>query len=326
VGFIAGDPKARKSWVALDLALSIAGSASGYNTKFLDCFTVARPEPVLYFMLEDKQSLYSRRARKVWDAKTEFDKSRIFLQDGVIMSEHSATPGPLMTTVIEQMLTLSDDDDRRAFRERIRAGYEMPDGEPRPYSLVVVDTLFRSAGPVDINNSGEVMAKILDPLTKIAHKEGVTILIVHHYSKGKVEGPTRGGTRILGSQALHSWSENSLYLTAGDHSFGLELESKAAPTNQWMFDTDPTQRTWAPKRRDDTSAPVRSLDFTHVHEPAPRTPTVLAALRSLGPGEHTTRAISDLTGWSPASTHNSLKRHCDQGKVVKIGTRWRVLA
>ena len=48
VGFIVGQPKSGKSWLALDFAVSVAS-----GTSVLDTFSVENPGPVLMFPAED---------------------------------------------------------------------------------------------------------------------------------------------------------------------------------------------------------------------------------------------------------------------------------
>lgn len=327
VGFIAGEPKARKSWVALDLALSVAGCAAAHLTPFLGQFTVENPGPVIYFVLEDPHSLMAKRAKKVWDAKITTGGARMMMENGRVMSEwNNKTATPLITMVQGQRVSLSDPASLRMFRQRVQEGYQMPDGSSQPYALVIVDTLMRSVGGSDINDMSDMMNTILDPLTRMARRHKTTLLIVHHFNKGKTEGDTRGGTRLLGSQALHAWAEDSLYLTAGQHSFGLEVESKNAASERWEFNTDPTQRTWAPRLTTDTSGPVKNLDFTAVERPHPRkSPKALNALRRLGPGAHRCADVARQANMTPANAYNSLKKMADHGQVVQTDDKlWRL--
>ncbi len=333
VGFIAGEPKARKSWVALDLALSVAGCASAHLTPFLGQFAIENPGPVIYFVLEDPHSLMAKRAKKVWANKLITGGARMMMEGGRVMTEWTNKSMPLITLVQGQRVSLSDPSSMRMFRQRVHEGYEMPDGDRVPYALVVVDTLMRSVGGSDINDMGDMMNNLLDPLTRMARRNKTTLLIVHHFNKGKTEGDTRGGTRLLGSQALHAWAEDSLYLTAGEHSFGLEVESKNAAGNRWQFNTDPTQRTWTPRLADDTTAPVRNMDFTAVEQPRQRNrdfnphgklknPKVINALYRLGPGAHRCADIAREANMTPPNAHKALGIAFLQGRVEKQDKLW----
>lgn len=323
VGFIAGDPKSRKSWVALDLALSVAGSASSHKMDFLGQFEIRQPGPVLYFVLEDGDHLIKTRALKIWEEKTKYDGTRFAMENGQAIStpKNGHIEAPLVI-VHQQRMNLADASFVALLQARIRKGHTYDDGSKASFALVVIDTLMRSVGTTDINHMGEMTNGVLEPLARMAKRHKTTMLLVHHFNKSQREGETRGGTRLLGSQALHAWAEDSLYLTAGEHSFGLELESKTAPAGHWDFVTDPTQRTWSPRLKGDT-ATVKSLDFAGVDKPPNKTLTVL---ENLPPGLHTTREIITASGqpWSTGYTHRSLTGLVERGKVVKDGTRWRL--
>ena len=67
--------------------------------------------------------------------------------------------------------------------------------------LVFVDTLASFAGKVDINiNSGAGARNLLDPLSAIAKKYNVPIILIHHFTKssGSVEKRIGGSHQILG--------------------------------------------------------------------------------------------------------------------------------
>lgn len=331
VGFIGGEPKARKSWVALDLAMSIAASSSAHQVDFLGQFRVEKPGPVLYFVLEDGAYMVKNRIKQVWAGKTKYDGTRLVAdgRGGVEVSPLNGRVEAHLAIVSDCVVNFSDQTSMDSIHQVIREGYPMADGSKTPYALVIFDTFMRSVGGSDINSMGEMMNIILAPLTKLAKRNDTTILLVHHFNKSQREGETRGGTRLLGSQALHAWAEDSLYLTAGDHGFTLELESKTAPANRWDFITDPTQRTWSPRLRGDNTPPVRELDFAHVNQPQRSKNTrskTYHALKSLGPGLHTTREVITAGGqdWAPGYTHSSLKGLVTRGLVVKEGTLWRL--
>jgi hypothetical protein len=340
VGFIGGEPKARKSWVALDLAMSVAGSASAHHMHFLDQFAVEQSGPVLYFVLEDSPHLMSDRIKKVWEAKTKYDGTQLILHEGGVYSEPrgSRIEAPL-TLVHGHQVNFSDKDSMAKVQQRIRQGYTMANGKKWAYALVIFDTFMRSVGGSDINHMGEMMNIVLDPLTRMAKRENTTILLVHHFNKSRVEGEIRGGTRLLGSQALHAWAEDSLYLTAREHGFIMELESKAAPSGRWDFKTDPTQRTWAPTYTLDAGAQVHDIDFSTVERPKPRrgsnTPKLSgnsakvwrACLRLQPEGPQRCSDISRAAGLSPAATYNCLRKLQEIGRAAQTPDKlWTVHA
>ena len=329
VGFIGGEPKARKSWVALDLALSIAACSSGLDVRFLDKFLIGEPGPVLYVILEDGDYLVGDRIRQVWEDKTRYDGTRFSFDPttGQVFTEQKTSRIEAHLNIIYgEPVNFSNAASMARIHRVIREGYKLSNGKTKPYSLVIFDTLMRSVGGSDINNMGEMMNIILDPLSRLAKDKKTNILMVHHFNKGKVEGEVRGGTRLLGSQALHAWAEDSLYLTAREHGFVIELESKLAPTGRWEFATDPTQRTWSPRHTFDVSTHVHEPAFAEVAAPKPRPadPKALTALRSLDRGPHTTKELSALLDWTTSATHRALTKLADQNRVAKVGTSWQL--
>jgi len=336
VGFIAGDPKARKSWVALDLALSVAGSAATHTMDFLGQFTVGVPGPVLYFVLEDGDHLIKTRALQIWREKTKHSSAKLIIEDGVVYSvPHARELDVPLVVVHQQKMNLADQNFITLLQKRIRRGSKNDDGTYTPFALVIIDTLMRGMGTADINSMGEMTNTVLDPLTRIAKRSGTSLLLVHHFNKGQREGESRGGTRLLGSQALHAWAEDSLYLTAGEHGFGLELESKTAPSERWQFNTDPTQRTWSPTLANDNTAPVKSLDFAAVEKPRQRNrdfnprgklknPKVINALYRLGPGAHRCADIAREANMAASNAHTALNLAHSRGRVNKEGRMWRL--
>lgn len=340
VGFIAGEPKARKSWIALDLAFSVAMNKQGYGTKFMDHFEVMNSGPVLYVALEDGGWLLQDRGNKMWQFKNRTPNQGIEIgDDGLPMWSEPPKLHRInvaMDVVSGVNLDLSDPEQRQEFLELVAGGYRNDRDEHEPYALVIIDTLMRAIGRTDINNLTEVMS-ILSPLSTYTQQPHVktSILFVHHFNKSKVEGSPRGGTRMMGSQAIHAWSVDSLYVTSVDNRVTLESESKMAPTHQERFDLDPTHRTWSPTPVDEVKAPIRNLDFAGAEEPR-RKPhggglrmsegklKVLAALRTLGAGAHRCSAIATEAGMASSNTHNILSQLELMGRVERSGKMWRI--
>lgn len=229
-GFLAGEPKSFKSWCGLDLALSIATGA-----PFLGAFDVVRPGPVLYIQEEDPLPTLKDRLGKIAPNKTQ---DRVTLgekgEDGVRMlvwapAEENDELPPL-TAIVREQFTVSDPGWQAWLDETLEDGYVAEDDDEREaYVAVVIDTLGTTAGDVDENRAQEMNNKVLTPLRQIAEKHGVAVQVVHHLRKGKDGDTARAGQRMLGSVALHAWSESSLYFSHGRAGTMLvETESKYA--------------------------------------------------------------------------------------------------
>lgn len=344
VGFIGGEPKARKSWVALDLAMSVAAYSAGLHVQFLDKFPIGHPGPVLYFILEDGDYLVGDRIKQVWEDKTRYDGTR-FLVDPTTKETVSDVHDRInahLNLIYGEPVDLANPASMARVHRVIREGYKLSNGKTMPYALVIIDTLMRSMGGSDINNMGEMMNGILDPLSRLAKEKKINILLVHHFNKSKTEGEVRGGTRLLGSQALHAWAEDSFYLTEKTHGFTLELESKVAPGNRWEFATDPTQQLWQPRHVLDVGGHIHEPAFAEVAQPRQRaTPTVVNnepkrwpharkpkivnALKRLGPGAHRCTDIAQAANTASSNAHKALRRAEEYNLVTRQGNLWSLV-
>lgn len=232
-GFLAGEPKSYKSWCGLDLALSIATGA-----PFLNAFDVVAPGPVLYIQEEDPLPTLKDRLGKIAPSKTQ-DRVRIGErgEDGlptlVWAPAEENDQLPPLTAIVREQFTISDPGWQAWLDEILEEGYfedaEGKSDEGEKYAAIVIDTLGTTAGEVDENRAQDMNLKVLTPLRQIAEKHGVAIQVVHHLRKGKDGDTARAGQRMLGSVALHAWSESSLYFSHGRAGTMLvETESKHA--------------------------------------------------------------------------------------------------
>lgn len=214
-GFIAGAPKSYKSWVALDMAVALASGA-----PFLGRFPVlGRGRKVLILQQEDSKALVRERFGVV--------------ADGVSPPHHRAgmlrwserwgrvewqPPLPLGLWIEVRTGFTASDESWQSWLEE----YVAEEG----IDLVLIDTLFTSAGNLDLDKSQELMTKMLSPLRAIADRNNCAVAIVHHnkkdsYGNGK-DGDAevtsglsaRAGKDMLGTVAMHAWVDTSLYVRA----------------------------------------------------------------------------------------------------------------
>lgn len=242
VGFIAGAPKSYKSWLALDLALSVST-----GTPFLGVYEViGGPGRVLYVQEEDSDIEVMDRTHKVLWGKPQdvhpwgsmaVDLSSVGSR-GSMESRLTWSPArlePQMWLSVRKGLDLTKD---------TWTGWLDEECEDQGYALVIIDTLGTSVGGTDTDRSNEVN-KALKPLKQLAGKHGCAIAVVHHFSKAGARGDAgmnRGGAKMIGSQALHAWVENALYVGEKEevrsdlHRVRVERESKRAPDLHFAVD------------------------------------------------------------------------------------------
>ncbi len=192
VGFVAGQPKLGKPWLALDLALSVAT-----GTPCLDTYAVAEPGGVLVYLAEDPPAAVRQRLA------------------GLCRHRGLDLETVALHVITAASLRLDQRDDRRRLEEVVRRL------GPR---LLVLDPLVR-LHRLDENRSDEV-SELLSFLRRLQRAHELAIVVVHHMRKG---GAQRGGQALRGSGDLHAWTDSALYLQAGRGATVLSVEHRAAP-------------------------------------------------------------------------------------------------
>jgi hypothetical protein len=254
VGFIAGQPKSYKSWVGLDMAISVATGAD-----FLGHFKVRNPGPVLYIQEEDPIITLKQRAMKIWKGK-QVDRLRV-TEQGVEWEPGSDLKNfdPDINMYVKQNFTISEDTWQVWLDEMLAQGMN-----GKPYRLLTIDTLMRVAGAVDENRAVEMMTKVYRPLSTLSAKHKVAIQVVNHMRKSnKNDGGERGGQLMLGSVANHAWSEDSVYLHHDPKADGvvIDYESKTAPGARYQM-SNLRNAVWEPAlsiiEQSDSNEPIDS--------------------------------------------------------------------
>lgn len=315
-GFIAAQPKSFKSWIGLDLALSVAT-----GLPFLDHFPVRATGPVFYIQEEDALPMIKGRIDKIWPGK-QADKMRNI--DGeVVWDPANPMDIPKINAVVDGGVVLSDGGWQSYLDEKLEQGYE---GEP--YALLLMDPLMMLAGEVDENRSQEMTQKIFRPLKQLARKHKVAIQIVHHMRKADPNKPVRGGQAMLGSVANHAWAEDSLYIRhirGGD--LLIERESKHTMGGTFKV-TRLRNKQWTPMVTDDRLDGQGVEDDEEVSKPKaeaqPKKSPAIKALEELGAGKHATRVIAETMGITVGGAKKQLDRLAEKGVTIGEGGYWRL--
>jgi len=201
VGIIGGEPKCCKSFLALDLAVSVAA-----GTPCLRRFAVPNPGRVLLYAAEDALHIVRRRL------------------DGICAAAGLDLADLDVQVITAPSLRLDLDADRASLDETIVRL------KPRQLVLDPFVRLHR----IDENVSGEV-APLLAYLRELQRRHGVAVILVHHARKGA--GNMRAGQALRGSSEFHAWGDSNLYLrrepalakAARDDRMTLSVEHRAAP-------------------------------------------------------------------------------------------------
>lgn len=336
VGFIAGQPKSYKSWLMLDMALSLSS-----GSDFLNHFPIIEPGPVLLIEEEDGMSTLKDRRDKVWPGKhidrLELDDKGELYWVPATQIDPKEKPPPIKA-MIREGVVLTDPGWQVWLDEQLEAGYTRNGQDPIPYVMVLIDSLMMIAGEVEENRSQEMTGKLFKPLKQLAEKYDVAILVVHHMSKGGTD--KRGGQRMLGSVANHAWAENSMYVSfAKGGDLHIEVESKAAPGGHFKL-AGVRRKGWEPIVHSemlsgdddaDDSADTSGSRTDAGNTGRGQSERAIAAMNRLGPGlQHSTRSIADEMELSKDGAYKQLARLNQQGKVNKMNgsgrsVYWKVI-
>jgi RecA-family ATPase len=193
VGILGGAPKCCKSWLALELSVSVASC-----TPCLGRFAVEDPGSVMLYMAEDSAAVVKSRL------------AGLCRHRGL---ELDAIPIDVITAPSVRI-------DRERDQERLARTVRR--AAPR---LLVLDPFVR-LHRVDENDAGQVSA-VLGYLRALQRDLDVAVLVVHHARKnGSVGG--QAGQSLRGSGDLHAWGDSNLYLRRQQAALTLTIEHRAA--------------------------------------------------------------------------------------------------
>jgi AAA domain len=193
VGIVGGEPKCCKSFLALDLAVAVAG-----GVPCLRRFAVPDPGRVLLYAAEDAHPIVRRRLEGIAIA------AGVDLRDLDIQ------------VITAPTLRLDLPTDRVALQQAVARL------QPR---LLILDPFVR-LHRIDENASGEV-APLLAYLRELQRRYALAVLVVHHAKKGA--GSLRAGQALRGSSEFHAWGDSNLYLRRDGDALTLSVEHRAAP-------------------------------------------------------------------------------------------------
>ena len=193
VGVLGGAPKCCKSWLALDLAVSVAT-----GTACLGTFDVDDAGPVLLYMAEDAAPVVKVRLNGICRARS---------------LDLASVPIHVITAPV---LRLDRGRDQARLRDAVRRY------APR---LLVLDPFVR-LHRIDENDAGEVSA-LLGYLRTLQRQYDIAVLVVHHARKNG-GGGVQAGLSLRGSGDFHAWGDSNLYVRRQKDALLLTIEHRAA--------------------------------------------------------------------------------------------------
>jgi hypothetical protein len=194
VGILGGEPKCCKSFLALDVAVSVAS-----GTACLRQFPVRRSGPVLLFPAEDSLAVVRQRLEGIAAA-----------------AQVSFTSLPVQV-ITAPSLRLDTATDRLRLSQTVQAQHPV---------LLVLDPLIR-LHRVDENDATQIAA-LLSYLRGLQRQFQLAVLLVHHARKDSQS--SRPGQALRGSSELHGWGDSNLYLRRKGSQLTLSTEHRAAPS------------------------------------------------------------------------------------------------
>jgi hypothetical protein len=194
VGIIGGSPKSGKTWLALEMAVSVAS-----GTPCLATFPVSSSGPVLLYAAEDSAATLRSRVETL---------ARLHGVDFGRLDVHIITVDSLRL-------------DRPDHQNRLESTLQLY----KPV-LLVLDPLVR-VHAIDENVAGQVAA-LLGYLRSLQRNTGAAIALVHHVRKNP--SPTgAAGYSLRGSGDLYAWLDSFLYLRMHQGQRTLAAEHRSAP-------------------------------------------------------------------------------------------------
>jgi hypothetical protein len=194
VGIVGGEPKCCKSFLALDMAVSVAA-----GIPCLRRYRVARRGRVLLYAAEDP--LHAVRDRI----------------DGIARASDVNLETLDLHVITAPSVRIDQERDRARLAETVAT--------LKPV-LLLLDPFVR-LHRVDENVSSEV-APLLAFLRELQRKYSVAVAVVHHAKKGA--GKAREGQALRGSSEFHAWGDSNLYLRRNGERLTLSIEQRAAPS------------------------------------------------------------------------------------------------
>lgn len=195
-GLLVAAPKVGKTRIAIEVALGVA------TGKMPLGLSVKKPQPVGFLSLEDGEYLFSLRLNDSLNR----DRGRFrYHWDGHIRKDLTWEPPISMPlfTAFDQVDLSAPEDQARLMETILQYGLK----------LVVIDTLSMAIGKSDVSNSKDMYA-ILKGLKTIAKETKCAIMFIHHTRKRVFEKGESIQEMVLGSTALHAWSDFILNLVS----------------------------------------------------------------------------------------------------------------
>lgn len=294
VGFVSGRAKTYKSWLTLDIAMSMMT-----GSRFLDTYQTMETGPVLLIQEEDPHAVIQERLRLIAEHKG-LPASEMRLRGG---SRFLSLPNLPFQIFNLQGFKLEDDGKVGQIAQAIRM--------MQP-SLVILDPFINLISSEQTDEyKGSAIANALQTFKHWREDFGCGVLVVHHWNKGSDN--ERGGESMYGSFAFHAWMESALHVRAEVEEneqikeVTVEREFKAAPSGsrfkiEWDIQTE---------------RPGSSLYRPNVGTQVTTKKDEVFEIVELHPGE-SLKQLAVTTGYTTKQLQGMLASHLRERTIVAV--------
>lgn len=210
-GLIIASPKVGKTRLAIEMITGLATGDTPLGVK------IQKPYPSLLMSLEDGKPLTVSRI----SSSLNVHKSRhVYHWNGYVDADLIWNPPEHLELYMDfNPLNL----------ENALSSYDLQATiEEYDLQLVVIDTLSMAIGKANVNDAKD-MYELLMRVKTISRNTGCSILFIHHTRKAPGKEKEKIHNRVLGSTALHAWSDVVISLdTYGDDGLiSMDVQTKS---------------------------------------------------------------------------------------------------
>jgi RecA-family ATPase len=199
VGVIGGTAKSLKTWLGLEMAVSVASA-----TPCLQQFTTQQPGPALIYLAEDRLCMVRERLEA--------------------LCAHRGLGLEALDLHVITVPSLRLDTEIDVARLDATISIYTP-------RLLLLDPFVRLHRSDE--NSAQDVAAILASLREMQRRHELAIVVAHHTRKN--HRATQHGQMLRGSGDFHAWADSALYLTHDKETLRLTIEHRSAPAPNPRF-------------------------------------------------------------------------------------------
>lgn len=298
VGFISGRSKSYKTWIALDMALSLVS-----GEPFLGRYPVRRTGPVVLIQEEDPSPVLQERLRLIGKQKGMLPKATVIRSDFI----HIEYPDYPLYIINLQGFSLGAEEKIDQVRRLI--------AQLNPVAVILDPLIVMLAGTGADENKATEISLVLQSVKMWREEFGCSVIIVHHWNKGKQEDGERFAQHMYGSFVFHAWLESALHvmpvIEEGQERIDtvvVEKEFKAAASGRSLrlkFAIDSTE------------AYTYSVSFEDDKTLSDMAQQILDVVKEAGPEGTTTPEIVAVTGHPRNKVSEYLSKLVRQ-KLIKV--------